>query len=420
MNTSCNSRSIFETVASIIKQYNSGKAGKFFSFILPLALLCAVLSSPVNDAYAGQVPLSWNAPTTDADGTPLTYFSGNYKVYYGTSSRNYTQTIAVNNINSSVTYQVPNLTPGQPYYFAVTAVNTLGNESSYSNEVIKTAAGATYTLTATAVSSSQINLAWTASTNDTGVAGYKVYRSGTLIATTVNKNYSNTGLLPSTIYSYSVSAYYADGTESARSPQVSATTLAASSDTQAPSVPAGLTATAVSSSQINLSWNASSDNVAVTGYKVYRNGVQIVTTANTTYSNPGLSPSTAYTYTVSSYDAAGNNSSASTAALATTAQATTATSSTKTTITVTVTQSDGTTPISTARLYLKRGTTLVTTGYSNVAGVWIFSNLNPDATYNVVAYKSGVNFGNGAGQMSAPVSADTSAPANVTLLIKAQ
>jgi chitodextrinase len=92
-------------------------------------------------------------------------------------------------------------------------------------------------------------------------------------------------------------------------------------DTQAPTIPTGLSATAVSSSQINLSWYASTDNVGVTGYRIYRNGAQIATTAGTTYSNNSLSPATPYTYTVSAYDAAGNNSGQSSPASATTQSA---------------------------------------------------------------------------------------------------
>ncbi|MFA5809799.1 MAG: Ig-like domain-containing protein, partial [Thermoleophilia bacterium] len=95
-------------------------------------------------------------------------------------------------------------------------------------------------------------------------------------------------------------------------------------DTQAPSAPTGLTATAISSSQINLSWSASTDNVGVTGYKIYRGGTQIATVTTTSYQNTGLSPSTAYTYTVAAYDAAGNVSTQSTSVSATT-QATTST-----------------------------------------------------------------------------------------------
>ena len=73
-----------------------------------------------------------------------------------------------------------------------------------------------------------------------------------------------------------------------------------------PTAPANLQATAVSSSQINLAWTASTDDVGVTGYRIYRNSVQIDTTAGTTYSSTGLSASTTYAYTVRAYDGAGN------------------------------------------------------------------------------------------------------------------
>jgi chitodextrinase len=89
-------------------------------------------------------------------------------------------------------------------------------------------------------------------------------------------------------------------------------------DTTPPSVPTGLTASAVSSSQINLSWTASSDNVGVSGYRVFRNGVQIATTSATSFTNTGLSPSTTYTYAVAAFDAAGNLSAQSSSASATT------------------------------------------------------------------------------------------------------
>jgi chitodextrinase len=79
-------------------------------------------------------------------------------------------------------------------------------------------------------------------------------------------------------------------------------------DTTAPSVPTNLLATPVSSSAINLSWTASTDNVGVTGYKIYRNGSQIGTSGGVSYSDTGLLASTSYTYTVSAYDAAGNQS----------------------------------------------------------------------------------------------------------------
>ena len=89
-------------------------------------------------------------------------------------------------------------------------------------------------------------------------------------------------------------------------------------DDQAPTVPQNLTATATSASTIDLAWSASTDNVGVTGYKIFRDGSEIETTTALTYSNTGLSAITTYSYTVSAYDAAGNNSAQSAAVNATT------------------------------------------------------------------------------------------------------
>ncbi len=81
------------------------------------------------------------------------------------------------------------------------------------------------------------------------------------------------------------------------------------SDTTSPSIPTNLSATPISSSQINLSWIASTDNVGVLGYRIFRDSSQLSTvTGQLSYSDTNLSPSTSYTYTVSAYDAAGNNS----------------------------------------------------------------------------------------------------------------
>lgn len=80
-------------------------------------------------------------------------------------------------------------------------------------------------------------------------------------------------------------------------------------DTKAPTIPAGLTASSVSTTQINLKWDASTDNLAVAGYKIFRNGTQITTVTNgVTFNDTGLNSNTAYFYTVSAYDATGNNS----------------------------------------------------------------------------------------------------------------
>jgi len=151
------------------------------------------------------------------------------------------------------------------------------------------------------------------------VTGYRVYRGGTFLIALGNvTTYQNAGLTASTPYTYTVQAIDAAGNASGQSTAANATTPA-TPDTTAPSTPAGLTANAISASQINLSWSASTDNVAVTGYRVYRNGVFLTALGNvTTYQNIGLTGSTTYSYNVDAIDAAGNASGVSTAASATT------------------------------------------------------------------------------------------------------
>ncbi len=85
-----------------------------------------------------------------------------------------------------------------------------------------------------------------------------------------------------------------------------------------PAIPTDLKATAISSTEIKLTWNASTDDIGVTAYRIYRDGTQIDTTSNTTYQDTGLSLSTKYTYTVSADDTAGNESGQSYATSATT------------------------------------------------------------------------------------------------------
>jgi len=89
-------------------------------------------------------------------------------------------------------------------------------------------------------------------------------------------------------------------------------------DTTAPSTPTGLTVTGTTASSVSLSWTASTDNVAVTGYLIFRGGTQVGTSTTTTYTDTSLTASTAYSYTVKARDAANNQSAASAAVTATT------------------------------------------------------------------------------------------------------
>ena len=131
-------------------------------------------------------------------------------------------------------------------------------------------------LTATAVGSGQINLAWSASTDNVGVTGYRVERcqgagctSFAQVATPSGTSFSDTGLAQGTSYSYRVRAVDAAGNLSGTrtSPRPPRRRLPTP---HRPSAPAGLTATAASGAQINLDWSASTDNVGVTGYRVER------------------------------------------------------------------------------------------------------------------------------------------------------
>lgn len=171
-------------------------------------------------------------------------------------------------------------------------------------------------LTATAVSGTQIDLSWTASTDNVGVAGYNIYRDGNLVGASTNTSLSDMGLDPNTTYGYSVAAFDAAGNMSALSTPVSATTL--SSDTEAPTPPVGLMATAVNVTQIDLNWMPSTDNVGVTGYNIYRDGNLVGTSAITDFSDTGLKRNKTYEYTVAAFDAAGNLSPQSESAFATT------------------------------------------------------------------------------------------------------
>jgi chitodextrinase len=84
-----------------------------------------------------------------------------------------------------------------------------------------------------------------------------------------------------------------------------------SGDTQAPTAPTGLAVPSTTSSSVSLIWTASTDNVGVTGYRVYRGSSQVGTSATTSFTNTGLAPATNYSYFVKAYDAAGNVSGSS-------------------------------------------------------------------------------------------------------------
>ncbi|MEV4564374.1 glycosyl hydrolase family 18 protein [Nonomuraea sp. NPDC049419] len=174
-------------------------------------------------------------------------------------------------------------------------------------------------LRSTGVTNTSVTLAWNASTDNVAVTGYEIYRGGTLLATVTGTSHTDTGLSANTSYSYTVRARDAAGNRSGTSNTVTATTSGGGGgDTSAPSVPGNLRSTGVTGSSVALAWNASTDNVAVTGYEVHRGGTLVATVTGTTYTDTGLNANTSYSYTVRARDAAGNRSGTSNSVTATT------------------------------------------------------------------------------------------------------
>jgi chitodextrinase len=278
----------------------------------------------------GQINLAWSAAT---DNVGVTGYLVERCQNAGCSSFTQIATAAATSFNNT------GLQAGTTYSYRVRATDAANNLSVYSNTATAATQAADGTppsapsnLTATAVSTTQINLAWSAATDNVGVTGYLIERcqdagcSGFIqIATTAATSFNNTGLQAGTTYSYRVRATDAANNLSAYSNTATTATQTPPVDTTPPTAPSSLTATAVSTAQINLAWSAANDNVGVTGYLIERcqdagcsGFIQIATTAATSFNNTGLQAGTTYSYRVRATDAANNLSAYSNTATAAT------------------------------------------------------------------------------------------------------
>ena len=222
----------------------------------------------------------------------------------------------VGTISASGVYSAPASLP-TPATVMVTAAAHVDPTSTASASVsvlpaVPSAPSAPSGLAASKVTSGSVTLSWGAATETggAGVGGYYLYRGGTQIATVTNATgYTDSPLAPSTTYSYQVAAF-----DSATPPNVSALSAALGvstlADTQAPTVPTGLTASGVTVSSATLSWTAPTDlpntgGSGVGGYYVYRNGSRIATVASgTSYIDSSLTGSTTYSYQIAAFDKA--------------------------------------------------------------------------------------------------------------------
>ncbi len=229
-----------------------------------------------------------------------------YEIY-----RNGAEVASIN----ATTYSDTGLVAETEYSYQVRAVDSSGNASALSSAVSATTPAKPDTisptvptgLSATAISHRQVDLSWGASSDNVGVSGYEIYRNGAEVASINATTYSDTGLVAETEYSYQVRAVDSSGNASALSSAASAITPA-QPDTMSPTVPTGLSATAISHRQVDLSWGASSDNIGVSVYEVYRNGAEVASVNATTYSDTGLMAETEYSYQVRAVDSSGNAS----------------------------------------------------------------------------------------------------------------
>lgn len=129
-----------------------------------------------------------------------------------------------------------------------------------------------------------------------------------VIGTEQNDTTAGSFIIPQGTHSVKVTADRLDAIEESNETNNDLTISVNIGDTTDPSTPTGLVVTPISDTQLNLSWAASTDNVGVDHYNVYRNGVAIAAPTGTTYNNTGLTENTTYLYYVTSEDAAGNES----------------------------------------------------------------------------------------------------------------
>jgi chitodextrinase len=264
--------------------------------------------------------VTWAVAGTTANGVNC----ANVDILISTNAGStWTTLLAATPNDGTQTVTIPN-TAGTTNRIMVKGTNHIFFDVSNANFTITagssdtTAPSAPTSLTASGTTQTTTNLSWTASTDNVAVTGYDVYQGAILKgSTTTATTFAITGLTAATAYSFTVKAKDAAGNISAASNTANVTTLA--TDTTAPSAPTTLTATGTTYNSTNLSWTASTDNVAVTGYDVYQGAALLgSTTTATTYAVTGLTGSTAYAFTVKAKDAAGNISAASNTANVTT------------------------------------------------------------------------------------------------------
>ncbi|WP_394749394.1 fibronectin type III domain-containing protein [Spongiimicrobium salis] len=217
--------------------------------------------------------------------------------------------------NSKTTnYRVTKLEVNKSYDFTVTTVDEEANESVPTKLLSVATVESTDTeaptgiprIQALNITGTSATITWTAATDNVGVTGYIVYGGGVVVATPTGTTYEATGLTGSTSYSFIVAAVDAAGNESPARRVIF--TTAEVSDSEAPERPGRLRAANITETTVDLSWLEPADNVGVTSYSIYSEGVLIASPTTTNHTVTGLTPGTDYRFIISASDAAGNES----------------------------------------------------------------------------------------------------------------
>ena len=285
-----------------------------------------------------EIDLSWTAPSDDG-GADIT----GYLIEVSTNGSSWSDLVSDTG-TITTGYSHSGLTAGSTRHYRVSAINSAGTSEPSSSDSattdsppVATAPDAPTSLTATADDQTEIDLSWTAPSNDGGadITGYgiEVSTNGSnwsdLVADTDSTatSYSHTGLTAGSTRYYRVSAINSAGT-SAPSSTDSATTDSPPAAT-APDAPTGLTATADGQTEIDLSWTAPSNDggAAITGYRIevstdgssWSDLVADTGSTTTSYSHTGLTAGTTRHYRISAINSAGTGPPSSSHSATTTA-----------------------------------------------------------------------------------------------------
>lgn len=193
----------------------------------------------------------------------------------------------------------------EPYSFKVRALGTNGKnaDSDPLSSVENHPPSKPGIPRATLITDNSVTLEWAPSTDNVVVVGYRVFLNSTMMPLVEDTRFTALGLTEGTTYRCRVRALDANGnyTDSDTLP-----VTPTKPDTIAPSKPTNLRATTITGTSVTLEWTASSDNVGVTGYEIFRGNNRIDTANGTRFVVNGLSPGTPYVFKVRAMDAAGN------------------------------------------------------------------------------------------------------------------